>query len=157
MRVALRGKNLERFALGAYPLDPRWTAEEQATWRKLDSFLISVLLSNMSDESVTIVGKEDSSARTWIAIRNQFSIVGSIDLVNVFTQLTCSKFCKVDNIHEHVNFFHSLCLKAICIKHPLADKIFAILLYISMPSSWDCDDLSHGTFFAFPDFALHVL
>jgi hypothetical protein len=137
IRAALRGENLERFVLGTYPLDPQWTAEEQAVWRKLDAFLIGVLLGNISDEFVAIVGEEDTSAKTWIAIRNQFGIAGSIGLVNIFTQLTRTKFCEVDDIHEHVNFFHSLRLEAARIKRPLADEIFAILLRISMPNSWD--------------------
>jgi hypothetical protein len=145
IRVALRGENLERFILGTYPLDPRWTAEEQAVWSKLDTFLIGVLLGNISDEFVAIVSKEETSAKTWIAICNQFGIAGSMGLVNIFTQLTCIKFCEVNNNYDHVNFFHSLCLKATHIKHPLANETFAILLCISMPNSWD------HVFLNFPD------
>jgi hypothetical protein len=135
IRAALRSKNLERFVLGTYLLDPQWTAKEQAIWRKLNTFLIGVLLGNISDEFVAIVGKEETSAKTWIAIRNQFGIAGSMGLVNIFMQLTRIKFCKVDDIHEHVNFFHSLHLEAVRIKRPLADEIVMTMVTNIHPNS----------------------
>jgi hypothetical protein len=133
----LRGEDLVKFLDGSYPLNPSWSETEQTAWVKLDSFLMSVLLNNMSDEFVTIVGEQTTSAKIWTAIWNQFGISGSMGLVNVFTKLVHTKYKEGDDVVAHLNFFHSLRQEAACIVCPIMNEVFAILLCISIPTSWD--------------------
>jgi hypothetical protein len=119
---AFMAEDLMKYVLGAYPLDPSWSHSEKVMWTKIDKFLISVLLGNMTDEFTTAVSDYPTSAEVWSATKAQFGISGSLGFIAVLQKMINTRFEDGDDVLRHISTFRSFRRELNLLRKPLDDE-----------------------------------
>ncbi|KAL8148835.1 hypothetical protein AgCh_006000 [Apium graveolens] len=111
--------------------------KSDAAWKKMNMKTISLIRRWIDDSEYHRVAEEEDAYKLWTILEPTFQQTSSQNITFLFRKLMNMRFKDGNNMSEHMSEFHGFLNQLATMQMDLNEKLRAIFLLNTLPSSWD--------------------
>jgi hypothetical protein len=138
VKNVLGSVDLIPYCLGTVPKPDATTEEEEYNrWMRADAVVKSILTNSMTEAYIIQMGSMDTAQEIWREARRLLSGQTITDWTLCLAKLTQTHYSEGEDVIDHLSKFRRVRQDMILMERPLPEDVFAGLLRISFPETWN--------------------